>query len=531
MEPIQRIAQINADKAAKSLEDKRYTEGQLANIQSQEVIVRSFKSLVDFLDGKITKTQVVNQIKSVATPDALKVADAVNDLHKTLKTHKNTDLSEVTKVMKGILAESKKIPKQRPKPEKQQFIDYTKQFKALGQAVKAVEKVVKAQKLIAEAPIVNVPETKVQVDAPDLRPLQDSIRDVVKAVTKIVIPKYKTDNKEVEKLIKASNKLLKGILKKPVGGGGGGGQAWTAVNPSGIPMPLNLDADGNLKIGATDLDIRDLDSATDSVTAVPQASVPSTVNSTTTPLADNATFTGTWEDITDYDFIEATLYTDQNSATNGAKLQFSTDGGTTTEKQLANTLTGGLGAYSYSIPVTAFTHFRIVYTNGVVTQTAFRLRVVKQKGSSPVPIAPLGAGIDATYSAMLTRAVLAGQLPSGAVQNLSVNASGYQEIAIAEHDAETPIKALTSIKATQQTIATTATQITSSPLASRKTISIKLKSSATQKVYIGEDNTVTISTGYELNAGDSVDIEVDGTSTIWAIADTSSQTVCLMEIA
>lgn len=309
------------------------------------------------------------------------------------------------------------------------------------------------------------------------------------------------------------------------------GTEWERQSNASAGVAAYSDSGGTDRKGLVDADRHvQVDVLTMPTTTVtPLAAVVSTVNSTTTPLADNATFTGTWEDITDYDFIEATLYTTHDSATNGAKIQLSTDGGTTTEKELANTLTGGVGAFAYSIPVTAFTHFRIVYTNGATTQTAFRLRVVKQKGASPVPIAPIGVGIDATYSGMLTRAVLAGQLPSGVVGNLGVTSGGFLKVDLSQHDVDTPIKALTSIKATQQTIATTATQITTSPLASRRSISIKLKASATQKVYIGETSGVTTSTGYELNAGDSVDIEVDGTSTIYAIADTSSQVVCILE--
>lgn len=264
---------------------------------------------------------------------------------------------------------------------------------------------------------------------------------------------------------------------------------------------------------------------------VTAAGTASTNNSTTTPLTGSATFTGTWEDITNYDFIEVSLYTDVDSATNGGKIQLSTDGGTTAERTLQNTITGGLGAYSYIIPVTAFTHFRIVYTNGSSGQAVFHLRAVKQSGPPPVPFAPIGAAIDATYSASLTRAVLAGQLPSGAINNLAIDSSGRPKVTINNFDVDTPIKALTSIKNYQKTIATTATQVDSSPLSGRKTISVKLISSATQKVYIGSDNTVTTSTGYELNAGDSVDMEVDTTQAIWAIADTSSQTITVLEIA
>jgi hypothetical protein len=81
----------------------------------------------------------------------------------------------------------------------------------------------------------------VNVEAPDLQPLQASIKDVVGAVKKIVIPEYKTDNTEVEKLIKKSNRLLQELIDTPVsGGGGGGGRATPYQDANDIPAFVTL---------------------------------------------------------------------------------------------------------------------------------------------------------------------------------------------------------------------------------------------------------------------------------------------------
>ena len=240
------LKQINDSKAEKALLDNNHQELLSSAINVSNTVLSATESLIKYLEGHTSKTQVVNQLKSINTPDALRVIPFLEKLNKTLQTHENTDLTEITSVMKGILDEAKKIPKEIPKEKEQKFVDYTKQFTSLGDAIKSVEKVVKAQKLIAEAPIVNVPQTKVNVEAPDLKPLQKNIEDVVKAVNGIVIPEYKTDNTAVEELIKKSNKLLKEIIDKPISRGGGGGSSWVAVNTAGIPMPLNLDVDGAL---------------------------------------------------------------------------------------------------------------------------------------------------------------------------------------------------------------------------------------------------------------------------------------------
>ena len=237
-ETIRKIKDINDEKSKSLLDKAKHDDLVLTGIQTQEVIVRVASALVSYLDNKVAKTEITNQLTDIGTPDALEVQKAIDSLHETLKGQKEVDLSGLTEVMGNILTVAKELPKKFPEPKEAK--DYTQQFKSLVDAVKAVEKVVKAQKLIAEAPIINVPETEVTVEPPDLKPLQKNIGEVVKAVNKIVIPQL--DTKNVEKIIKESNKLLKQIIKKPVsrGGGGGGGSSWNAVNTAGIPLPLRL---------------------------------------------------------------------------------------------------------------------------------------------------------------------------------------------------------------------------------------------------------------------------------------------------
>jgi hypothetical protein len=232
------LKRIIEQQAQSELDTKKRLEQLSANVDLQKTIVKSFSMLVDYLDGKTSKTLVVNQLKEIATPDALKVVSAVEDLHETLKTHQNVDLTEMTTVLKSILDEAKLIPKNLP--EEKEDKDYTEQFANMVEAVKSLEKIVKEKDLSVtvqerehEAPVVNV-------EAPNLEPLRKEMANVVKSVKSLVFPEYKTDNKEVEKLLKKSNELLKGLLEKPVGGGGGGGSSWVAVNESGVPVPIEL---------------------------------------------------------------------------------------------------------------------------------------------------------------------------------------------------------------------------------------------------------------------------------------------------
>lgn len=257
---LSNLRSINELKALKQEDQGRHQALVKGHLDTQETILRSFKALVDYLEHRVGRTEVVNQLKEVGTPDALKVVDAVNELHSTLKTHENTDLSGITEVMQAVLEQAKQIPKELPELKIPEAQDYSAQFKSLVKAVESVEKVVKAQKLIAEAPVVNVPETQVNVEAPDLKPLQDATRDVVKAVKGIVIPQAILDTKPVEKLLKSTNKLLNDLLEKPVSSGGGGSGRATPYEANGVPQFVEL-VDGKVPVQVEGLTL-DLDGAT-----------------------------------------------------------------------------------------------------------------------------------------------------------------------------------------------------------------------------------------------------------------------------
>lgn len=249
---LTRLREIKAQQAQDADTKKRHTDLLLDNNKTQETIVKSFSLLVDYLKNNTTKTEVVNQLREINTPDVRHVVSAVDSLHSTLKKHENTDLTEITKVMQSVLEEAKKIPKELPKTEKQEVIDYSAQFKALESTVKAVEQAIKGQKLNVEAPVVNVPEAQVNVEAPDLSPIKESVdkssKEVVKAVKAIPTPEFKTD--PIEKLLKKTNKLLEELPDLMPSGGGGSGSSWVATNDSGIPVPIQLTADGKVPVEA-----------------------------------------------------------------------------------------------------------------------------------------------------------------------------------------------------------------------------------------------------------------------------------------
>ena len=100
-------------------------------------------------------------------------------------------------------------------------------------------------------------------------------------------------------------------------------------------------------------------------------------NTTTALLLANATFTGGWQDCLNYQEVNVSIISDQNSATNGLVFQWSAD---------ASTI-GDIDAFSYYAasggtpytPNPAFRYFRIVYTNGTTNQTTFSLQSILRR--------------------------------------------------------------------------------------------------------------------------------------------------------
>ena len=241
-DPILRIRQQNEDRARAELDQARH-EQEIATLNSIDTtIVEVMQRLVSYLDGKITKTEVVNQIESVSTPDVAKVVEAITELGIITESNR-LDLSPLKEALLGLGEKLDQLPKSFPEiptevsvknfPEvpEQKEID-------LSPVIKAIEKI----KMVAEAP-------NIQVDAPDLSPIKDGLSNVVKQIKAIKFPEIpKTDLSKVEKKLDTSNKILKDILEKPVGGGGGGGSSWVATNEAGIPLPLKLDGSGALQI-------------------------------------------------------------------------------------------------------------------------------------------------------------------------------------------------------------------------------------------------------------------------------------------
>lgn len=250
-ESLQNIRDYNKDQSARNERDIKQAQLVDAITQSQQVQVRSMQMLVDYLDNHVSKTEVVNQLLEVGTPDAYKVVEAVNMLEQTVSDQEPADLSEITALLRSVLQETEKIPKSHNDIKIPEQVDNSDKLEKLESAIKAVDASIKAQKLVAEAPIVNVPEAVVNVDKPDLSPIEQEQKktrtDLVKAIKGIVIPE--TDIKPLEKELKKLNKLFNEFVEYGTGSSGGGGGTANGLTDeqlraSPVPVEATIDTAG-----------------------------------------------------------------------------------------------------------------------------------------------------------------------------------------------------------------------------------------------------------------------------------------------
>ncbi len=109
-------------------------------------------------------------------------------------------------------------------------------------------------------------------------------------------------------------------------------------------------------------------------------------NSSTTPLGSNAVFTGTNEDISLYNAIEVYAYSDKASATNGLQLEYSSDGA---NWDIIDSFSVSASTPFYIQTIVKGQYFRVIYTNGAIAQTVFRLQI-KYKSAPGLPVIPVG---------------------------------------------------------------------------------------------------------------------------------------------
>jgi hypothetical protein len=245
MDAIDRIRNQSQEQARFKNEESRHSQVLVGLENISETQMQAMRQLVAFLNGHVTKTEVVNQLKSVATPDVEKVVKAVEQLAE--KIPPQLDLTSLEKSIQAVEAQLKLIPKEHQElPEQKEEVRVTNldeiDFTTLEKAIKGIS-------ITTPAPVVNVPQADVNVDV-DLKPIQKGLQDLLKAVTGISFEAPATDLSKVEKKLDKSNELLKEIVDKPMGGGGGGGHGTPYVDGTGRATYVELTIDGKIPVEA-----------------------------------------------------------------------------------------------------------------------------------------------------------------------------------------------------------------------------------------------------------------------------------------
>jgi hypothetical protein len=107
----------------------------------------------------------------------------------------------------------------------------------------------------------------------------------------------------------------------------------------------------------------------------------STSNSSSSTLLSGAVFTGTSEEVLNYNEIRISVFSNVASASDGLSIQQSTDN-SNWDVTDTYTIPAGTGK-TYSVPRQA-RYFRIVYTNGGTNQASFRLQTILNREGSRV---------------------------------------------------------------------------------------------------------------------------------------------------
>lgn len=210
-----------AERLAKQAELERHQQivDALASIKKNDTIMT--QALIGFLSGATSKTEVVNQLKEIKTPDVQKVVDAVEKLEKVV-VDKTVDLSPVVDALKGVESQLQLIPKEAPELPEAPEVDFT----ATNEKLDAVLKAIQSLDLVVEAPKVDVkvPKAQVNVEKVDLTEIKQPLLELLGAFHAFQIPEpVVTDLTVVEELLSKANEILAKIEKKNFGGGGGGG--------------------------------------------------------------------------------------------------------------------------------------------------------------------------------------------------------------------------------------------------------------------------------------------------------------------
>lgn len=147
----------------------------------------------------------------------------------------------------------------------------------------------------------------------------------------------------------------------------------------------------------------------------------SSANSSTTPLGAGATFTGTYEEVTQYATVSVQVRADVVSGTNGLAVEFSTDGANLDNDDTFTIPAANGKVFTFGANAR---YMRVRYTNGAAPQGFFRLQTIYHHVPPKPSSHKLTVDLVDEDDAELVRAVLAAKKPDGTYTNITADADG-----------------------------------------------------------------------------------------------------------
>lgn len=131
-------------------------------------------------------------------------------------------------------------------------------------------------------------------------------------------------------------------------------------------------------------------------------------NSSVAQLGNGGVFAGTATDVSNYSSVAVTLHSDQNSALDGMKFQFSIDGTNWDDSYNFNLIFAQGSTRRFQFPITA-QYFRVHYTNGTTPTTAFRVQTILHRENILTSIHRVEDVVREDRSAQIVKSVLIAQ--------------------------------------------------------------------------------------------------------------------------
>lgn len=180
-------------------------------------------------------------------------------------------------------------------------------------------------------------------------------------------------------------------------------------------------------------------------------------NSSTTPLAANAQFTGSWTDTFGFALVKYSVQSDVISAVPGLAREWSTDTVNIMRWDPADSLDSTRVGPTGGVVETAVPHaryFRIIYTNGNSPQTYFRLKSVLSRYVATGDLSDIGTPPVIGDHAMLVKSVIVGKSTAGGTNyvDVKVNPAGNLALATTPNLAGTAAVTATGVSGTSVTI-------------------------------------------------------------------------------